>query len=392
MTRQEHYWKVNCVYVKFLQVSDDEDDTHPNIDTPSLFRWRHEARVQRMQEMEEERADIQKNKDKLKEMKKKLEEMKEKGEDVTAKEKEYNTEARKLADRENAFAKKEKLSPWNVDTIAKDGFSKTVINSKPNKSQATELTEEEKGQRLKDFTKENKTLLKEFGMLRKFDDSKRFLQEHPQLVCEDTANYLVLWCIELAMEEKFDLMDHVSHQCISMQFLMELAKQLDRDPRTCVSSFFTKIAHAEQTEYQQAFDTELELFRQRIRKRAEEKVKELIDEAEEEERKARLGPGGLDPVEVFQTLPEVLQKCFEAQDIPMLQKAISEMPEAEAKYHMKRCVDSGLWCPAKEDAEPQPQKRANTSDQEGEGESEENESSNKTEEETGDNAKKVVSS
>jgi len=32
-------------------VSDDEDETHPNIDTRSLFKWRHEARVQRMEEM-----------------------------------------------------------------------------------------------------------------------------------------------------------------------------------------------------------------------------------------------------------------------------------------------------------------------------------------------------
>lgn len=27
-----------------IEVSDDEDDTHPNIDTPSLFRWRHQVR------------------------------------------------------------------------------------------------------------------------------------------------------------------------------------------------------------------------------------------------------------------------------------------------------------------------------------------------------------
>ncbi len=27
------------------KISDDEDDTHPNIDTPSLFRWRHQARL-----------------------------------------------------------------------------------------------------------------------------------------------------------------------------------------------------------------------------------------------------------------------------------------------------------------------------------------------------------
>lgn len=29
----------------------------------------------------------------------------------------------------------------------------------------------------------------------------------------------------------------------------------------------------------------------------------------------------------------------------MLQEAITKLPEDEAKYHMKRCVDSGLWVP-----------------------------------------------
>jgi cell division cycle protein 37 len=42
-----------------------------------------------------------------------------------------------------------------------------------------------------------------------------------------------------------------------------------------------------------------------------------------------------------------LQKCFDAQDIAMLQQAIASMPEEDARYHMKRCVDSGLWVPQK---------------------------------------------
>lgn len=29
----------------------------------------------------------------------------------------------------------------------------------------------------------------------------------------------------------------------------------------------------------------------------------------------------------------------------MLQAAIAELPPAEARYHLKRCVDSGLWVP-----------------------------------------------
>ena len=64
--------------------------------------------------------------------------------------------------------------PWNVDTIAHDGFSKTIIN-KPAKPEKKELTEEEKALQLKEFTAKNKDDLKKFGMLRKYEDSKRFL-------------------------------------------------------------------------------------------------------------------------------------------------------------------------------------------------------------------------
>lgn len=70
-----------------------------------------------------------------------------------------------------------------------------------------------------------------------------------------------------------------------------------------------------------------------------------LQEAEEEERQNRLGPGGLDPVEVFESLPDELKKCFESQDIQLLQETIAKMDEEQAKYHMKRCVDSGLWVP-----------------------------------------------
>jgi hypothetical protein len=31
-----------------IEVSDDEDETHPNIDTASLFRWRHQVERARL--------------------------------------------------------------------------------------------------------------------------------------------------------------------------------------------------------------------------------------------------------------------------------------------------------------------------------------------------------
>uniref|UniRef100_A0A6P7FA55 Hsp90 co-chaperone Cdc37-like n=1 Tax=Diabrotica virgifera virgifera TaxID=50390 RepID=A0A6P7FA55_DIAVI len=77
------------------------------------------------------------------------------------------------------------------------------------------------------------------------------------------------------VEPKHDLMNHVAHQIICMQYILELAKQLDCDPRACVDAFFAKIQVAE-VEYKQSFDDELRQFKERIRKRAAEKLEEAI--------------------------------------------------------------------------------------------------------------------
>lgn len=351
---------------KDIEISDDEDDTHPNIDTPSLFRWRHQARIERMEEQKREKAELEKKKaetaKKLKEAKEKLEviekdkvETKNVGELKKALQ-ELELEEEKVKEKEAELNKKEVMAPWNVDTIAQPGFAKTVINAKPKRQDDSELSEDAKEEKMREFVKENEKKLKQFGMLRRYDDSKAFLTENPHLVGENTANYLVIWCINLQMEGKNELMNHVAHQCICMQYILELSKHLDVDPRACVGSFFTRIQVAD-ADYKKSFDDELISFRERICKRAAEKLEIAMKEAEEEEKQARLGPGGLDPVEVFESLPEPLQKCFEAQDIPLLQKTVSEMPEDEAKYHIKRCIDSGLWVPDAKD------KKQNTEDE-----------------------------
>lgn len=336
---------------KNIEVSDDEDETHPNIDTPSLFRWRHQARVERMEErkIEKEKLDRKKSdtQKKIDEVATKIKQAKESNkplEDLEKQLKNLEVESTHIKKEIDELEKKEKLAPWNVDTISKPGFAKTVINKKPQHPPEENLSEEEREKRLKEFIKENKEDLKHFGMLRKYDDSRHFLKAHNHLVCENTANYLVIWCINLEIEEKHELMSHVAHQTICMQYILELAKQLDCDPRACVDAFFSKIQVAEY-EYKKSFEDELTQFKERIRKRATEKVEAAMKEYEEEERQKRLGPGGLDPEEVYNSLPESLRECFDTRNVELLQETISKMDEEDAKYHMKRCVDSGLWVP-----------------------------------------------
>ncbi|KAE8283342.1 Hsp90 co-chaperone Cdc37 Hsp90 chaperone protein kinase-targeting subunit p50Cdc37 [Larimichthys crocea] len=336
-----------------IEVSDDEDDTHPNIDTPSLFRWRHQARVERMEDFKQRGEDMNKTlrdcRRKVAEAQKKVQELSiSKTDDAKAELSKAQAEEKKLKKEEREWEKKvedhnreEKKMPWNVDTLSKDGFSKSIVNVT---TDTAEETEEEKEKKHKTFVEKNEKQIKHFGMLRRWDDSQKYLSDNPHLVCEETANYLVIMCIDLEVEEKHALMEQVAHQTIVMQFILELAKSLKVDPRGCFRQFFAKIKTADQ-QYQDAFNDELESFKERVRGRAKIRIDKAMKEYEEEERQKRLGPGGLDPVEVYETLPAEMQKCFDEKDIQMLQEVISKMDPTEAKAHMKKCIDSGLWVP-----------------------------------------------
>ena len=90
-----------------------------------------------------------------------------------------------------------------------------------------------------------------------------------------------------------------------------------------------------------------------------------------EEHQKRLGPGGLDPVEV---------------NIPKLQQVLSAMSKEDATYHMKRCVDSGLWVADAKSAghTPASEELKKHQDQEEEEEDEEGESSDEHYEDVND--------
>uniref|UniRef100_A0A673UUF5 Hsp90 co-chaperone Cdc37 n=1 Tax=Suricata suricatta TaxID=37032 RepID=A0A673UUF5_SURSU len=319
-----------------------------------------QARVERMEQFQKEKEELDRGcrecRRKVAECQRRLKELEAaEGEGSKAELERLQAEAQQLRREERSWEqkleemrKKEKSMPWNVDTLSKDGFSKSMVNTKP--EQAEEESEEVREQKHKTFVEKYEKQIKHFGMLRRWDDSQKYLSDNVHLVCEETANYLVIWCIDLEVEEKCALMEQVAHQTIVMQFILELAKSLKVDPRACFRQFFTKIKTADR-QYMEGFNDELEAFKERVRGRAKLRIEKAMKEYEEEERRKRLGPGGLDPVEVYESLPEELQRCFDVKDVQMLQDAISKMDPADAKYHMQRCIDSGLWVPNSKSSE-----------------------------------------
>lgn len=97
-------------------------------------------------------------------------------------------------------------------------------------------------------------------------------------------------------------MEQLVPQTIVMQFILELAKSLKVDPRACFRQFFTKTKTADR-QYMEGFDDELEAFKEHVRVGTKLHIEKAMKEYKEEEREKRLGPGGLDPVEVYESLP-----------------------------------------------------------------------------------------
>ncbi|ELW63076.1 Hsp90 co-chaperone Cdc37-like 1 [Tupaia chinensis] len=159
--------------------------------------------------------------------------------------------------KEEALVQRERMCLWNVDAISKDVFNKSFINQDKRK----ETEDEDKS---KSFMQKYEQKIRHFGMLNRWDDSQRFLSDHPYLVCEETAKYLILWCFHLEAEQKGALMEQIAHQAVVMQFIMEMAKNCNVDPRGCFRLFFQK-AKAEEEGYFEAFKNELEAFKSRVR-------------------------------------------------------------------------------------------------------------------------------
>lgn len=83
--------------------------------------------------------------------------------------------------KEQEVLKSEKNAPWNVDTISKEGWSKTVFNKPKPREDREQLTEEELEVRYKNFVKKYESKIKEYAMLSKFEDCKNFLMQNQDL-------------------------------------------------------------------------------------------------------------------------------------------------------------------------------------------------------------------
>lgn len=427
-----------------IELSDDEEDVHPNIDRESWFRMKHRSRVEREDHEAKDKKRINSEMDKANQRIKMLERdfkkiNKRKADDSDSDDDDDldDTEAIKIeieelrsqnAQRQTTLDDYEKNKKWNVDNMSEVIDERTMVNKDAGKANYTStghaqstvsgeearkefekarLEAEKKGANVTNSTKKTASLpakkasagpekpptttttakeksntdptevdsdpnflytyheftekyaglCEEFMFFTSFEQSKEFLLKHGTILLQEhAANYLLLATLEDEMNGKHKEMKQRAKQSQIVTNIAELAQSWKTHPGNSILPFFNRL---DQREFLEGFLSGVKVFIEKIEKRAIVKRKEIdAARAEEEQgtrvkkegvdlseipKEERLGPGGLDPLEVIESLPQSMQDAFESRDTDRLREAIMALDPKDAEYHMKRCVDSGLW-------------------------------------------------
>lgn len=438
-----------------IELSDDEEDCHPNIDKESWFRMKHRSRVEREENEDKDKAVIlaamQKSNQRIQVLEHELAKLGaqqgaadgESDDDDDLDDREgLETELKQLqkenAKRQAKLDEYEKHKKWNVDnmfhvkeertlvnpnagkesytksgfvvdkTIQKEGAAKstaapavastdngeiidekpravdtqtttTVASSsaKPAPKTAVAATTKAKPagptpadqpstahfsgdvgafETYHEFTEKHAETVEEFMKCKTLDESKEFLLKYADVLLQENAsNYLLLASLEDEMNGYRDKMKLTARQSQIITNIAELAKTVSTHPGNCIVPFFQRL---QERKHLEDFLEGCHVFQEKLIQRAVVKKAEIDQERREKEAgtdlhevplEQRLGPGGLDPLEVIETLPESLVTAFESRDVDQLKQALMEMDPADAEYHMKRCVDSGLWVANREE-------------------------------------------
>jgi len=261
--------------------------------------------------------------------------------------------------------RKEKgLPPRGVEL--KDAYD--VVKMNKTKSKPEEISTES----IEDFLKNHRSKLETYAFIPDDKVADQFLQDYKEIVSHSGEGFLITLAVEKSCEgEPASLnVPLIAKRCLTMHNILASAKEANIKIEKSIQMFFKRrnndrVSELYATEFEKQHSELLTLIKKRTKERlaeAEEEAKKPVELTPEEvaEYKAPVGPGGLDPSEVLNSLPKEMQDAFLAKDTEKLKEAIKKLPEEEAEKYMADCVKSGLWVSSTDD---NPEESKDTTDQ-----------------------------
>jgi len=221
-----------------------------------------------------------------------------------------------------------------------------------------------------EWLKKNQSLLDQFVRCNSVLEAKELLRIHGSPICtEHGQSYVMLGCLKASMRGDEETATRMARCAETLAQLHDLAVNCNMPvmSRNVIGRFFE--TYERKPEARDCFQQGMDVFMQRVQDRAAVKLKEEMDEEEKQQKtdkhmlvdvmrdmplEERMAPGGLDPVEVFDSLPPALQECFKTGSNEMMQRAAVEVPDFEQL--LKRCEDAGLWRRGEKNAVPEDDK------------------------------------
>jgi len=236
-----------------LEISDDEKDAHPNIDSSLMIRIKREQRARR--EAEEQM---------------KISQLKKIG----------TPEAFKQAEE---IQHKSKLHVDNIcrvvdeKTMVKSSAPETPVISPPNTSQSSTDSTHEKSEEdeFDEFVEKNEEAMQDYIKLEKFEDSEKYLLDNKAILNDHACGWLLLNMLSLEMNGEREAMLNATRQYLMLRNILDLAVEAKKpeDARPMVPLFFKQInANPERVKL---LNVETKNFASQIINRAIQKKKEL---------------------------------------------------------------------------------------------------------------------
>ncbi|KAI3385940.1 hypothetical protein SNEBB_008796 [Seison nebaliae] len=324
-----------------IEVSDDEDDTHPFIDTPSLYRWRHRARMERMENLDRKKNQLSKSFDELAE-KKMADEM-----NVEEIEKAEN-ELKLLKDE---IDKEERLQPWNVDTLSKDSWDKTLMNYDSAKTtdenrELIDIRDEENNlDEFDSFVKKNYDFLEEFSLQNSFKNVQEIVRQNIMIVTSDHARtFISAYVTKLAANNTREIMNTACKQLLLIKYIFDMSQTMKIDRRDCATAVLNRlkvIFDSTDTNLLKQYQSDLENLQELYWKRGQT----------EEGRKSTLlaeQPGKLEKMygneldKRLEDIPTELLQLLDTGDVEVFYKKLSSYENGEGEKYMEILQDIGM--------------------------------------------------
>jgi hypothetical protein len=204
-----------------LEISDDEKDAHPNIDSSLMIRIKREQRARR--EAEEQM--------KISELKKiGTPEALQQAEDIQRKSKLHVDNICRVVD-EKTIVKSS--SPSTGSTI-------TGVSQPPASSSVPAKSEEDE---FEEFVEKNEESIHQYAKLEKLADSEEYLLDHREILNDHACGWLLLHQLSLEMGGERESMLNATRQYLMLRNILDLALEAKKpeDPRPMVPLFFKQL-------------------------------------------------------------------------------------------------------------------------------------------------------